>query len=864
MSIQAVDNLFQQARKASDEDIEKLCNNILDVFHQPEKLTECTNLLRQLYFILQVSDHPMSLPKKLLENLITSVGLMNERNLKQCLICQRIVKEVMPLDAENMSELLQPESGSSVTKNLFPLYIAQGKRYGCIKSVLSSAMRWLGNQDLDFESQRQSFVFLVAVSILHTSSLNTEYIETTSSKISQWLLNASIQQAPNPYTINPFRKDQTNIVNEIDGTPSQNFFTFLNIGQYYTEDQFLNIHSFSMLYKWLYHCHKQLTSDTTVTNNGSDMSPTDRCKQVFGNLASKTVEYCFRLLDQCERKPKVATDAEIQIACLYETVTILDLICSIEANYIPKVHQEIKRLYTRLSHDVTAFPVIIQILQFFINHNITVLYQSQYYSSLSITVSIYNVTAFPVIIQILQFFINHNITVLYQSQYYSSLSITVSIYNVTAFPVIIQLLQFFINHSSAVVHDPQETYQHVFTEILSQHYTDQGLMFDIVNFIMDNLDTLCYKTSILSTYFPNIFKILAWHPRTFLAEFIDILPALMSPTTSLEIFHTILDLPCMTGALETIVKSPENTSQLSTVTVTPASSLEAYQMALYRPLLTFITRVEGGHGDTINRLDSLHGVLDDLKNNPRVTVASQTVPVLLRVWFEEILENGGNDFAIQLLPVMLERSILLYPKPDFTADVKRILSENLVKLLKKYKSIVISQYDEISDFLISTRNIYNREEFYTNLVWCVGEYCTVQHSKTCTADLIAKYYNILEAVTYETSGIIINNDETSYITLKTVSVLISALSKLATRCQDLIPRAILCLTKVTKQHLTNSNGGEILVSRCQELINILKLPNFASVILNPPEEIESGRWHKDNTSIPILLRASHRHLTSDG
>ncbi|ESO96245.1 hypothetical protein LOTGIDRAFT_176617, partial [Lottia gigantea] len=485
------------------------------------KITECTNLLRQLYFILQVSDHPMSLPKKLLENLITSVGLMNERNLKQCLICQRIVKEVMPLDAENMSELLQPESGSSVTKNLFPLYIAQGKRYGCIKSVLSSAMRWLGNQDLDFESQRQSFVFLVAVSILHTSSLNTEYIETTSSKISQWLLNASIQQAPNPYTINPFRKDQTNIVNEIDGTPSQNFFTFLNIGQYYTEDQFLNIHSFSMLYKWLYHCHKQLTSDTTVTNNGSDMSPTDRCKQVFGNLASKTVEYCFRLLDQCER-----------------TFPVI-----------------IQLLQFFINH---TFPVIIQILQFFINHNITVLYQSQYYSSLSITVSIYNVTAFPVIIQILQFFINHtfpviiqilqffinhNITVLYQSQkvytmlqsslllyrYYSSLSITESIYNVTAFPVIIQILQFFINHKkrkiglyilskihghipvvnlvgSAVVHDPQETYQHVFTEILSQHYTDQGLMFDIVNFIMDNLDTLCYKTSILSTYFPNIFK----------------------------------------------------------------------------------------------------------------------------------------------------------------------------------------------------------------------------------------------------------------------------------------------------------------------------------------------------------------------
>lgn len=51
--------------------------------------------------------------------------------------------------------------------------------------------------------------------------------------------------------------------------------------------------------------------------------------------------------------------------------------------------------------------------------------------------------------------------------------------------------------------------------------------------------------------------------------------------------------------------------------------------------------------------------------------------------------------------------------------------------------------------------------------------------------------------------------------------------QLASRCQDLIPRAILCLTKVAKQHKTDmldKEEQEIILTRAQELINLLKLP----------------------------------------
>ena len=56
--------------------------------------------------------------------------------------------------------------------------------------------------------------------------------------------------------------------------------------------------------------------------------------------------------------------------------------------------------------------------------------------------------------------------------------------------------------------------------------------------------------------------------------------------------------------------------------------------------------------------------------------------------------------------------------------------------------------------------------------------------------------------------------------------------QLATRCQDLIPRAILCLTKVAKQHINNPDdegAADVLVSRAQELINLLKLPKWVGL-----------------------------------
>lgn len=52
-----------------------------------------------------------------------------------------------------------------------------------------------------------------------------------------------------------------------------------------------------------------------------------------------------------------------------EVVVILDLVCKLDAGHLPRVHQEMRRLYTRLMSDLVNIPTVLRILQFFINHS---------------------------------------------------------------------------------------------------------------------------------------------------------------------------------------------------------------------------------------------------------------------------------------------------------------------------------------------------------------------------------------------------------------------------------------------------------------------------------------------------------------
>ncbi|KAH8036627.1 hypothetical protein HPB51_002681 [Rhipicephalus microplus] len=85
----------------------------------------------------------------------------------------------------------------------------------------------------------------------------------------------------------------------------------------------------------------------------------------------------------------------------------------------------------------------------------------------------------------------------------------------------------------------------------------------------------------------------------------------------------------------------------------------------------------------------------------------------------------------------------------------------------------------------------------------------------------------------------------------------SCVYKLAVRSQDLVARALLCLSKTGQ--LCNScqvQGAPLAVleRRVLELTAIIKHSGAASDILTPPKEEELKRRHEDLAQLPSLVR----------
>jgi len=100
-------------------------------------------------------------------------------------------------------------------------------------------------------------------------------------------------------------------------------------------------------------------------------------------------------------------------------------------------------------------------------------------------------------------------------------------------------------------------------------------------------------------------------------------------------------------------------------------------------------------------------------------------------------------------------------------------------------------------------------------------------------------------------------------TPRLVLVLMSTVAKIASRCQDLIPRALLCLNKIV-QLGSDSAGGtsthKVLLGRANELVNLLKVPSIASAVLSPPPHSSKPQEIERQKNLAFLLQCTSHHL----
>ncbi|XP_054574217.1 AP-5 complex subunit zeta-1 [Eptesicus fuscus] len=431
--------------------------------------------------------------------------------------------------------------------------------------------------------------------------------------------------------------------------------------------------------------------------------------------------------------------------------------------------------------------------------------------------------------------------------------------------VLLPLAQFFLSHGEAAALDAEAVCQHVFSRVPAEHFHSPMLAFEFVQFCRHSLPLLGRNLSLLRRSFPSLLKLLAWNSPPLTSEFVALLPSLVDASTAVELLHALLDLPCLTAALDLQLRLSPAASErpLWDASLRTASCPDASQDPQLQGLLQHLLRAEASGAP--ERLAPLHPLLQPMASCARVLQCAQAVPTLLRAFFSAVTQFADGALTNQLARLLLERSDSLYPVPGYEARVHQVLSAQFLGLCQRRPCLVVELAKELLEFVGSGGGLRSSGSVLTSVVWAVGEYLAVSWDRRCTVDQINKFFEALEALLFE-----VTQSRPSATLLQCppqlVTALMTTLTKLASRSQDLIPRVSLFLSKMRTLAQSPATGSlrcreeeRAIGMRATELLNLLKMPSVAQFVLTPSVEVAAPRYHRDtNTALPLALRTVSR------
>ncbi|NP_001231701.1 AP-5 complex subunit zeta-1 [Sus scrofa] len=440
----------------------------------------------------------------------------------------------------------------------------------------------------------------------------------------------------------------------------------------------------------------------------------------------------------------------------------------------------------------------------------------------------------------------------------------------TCVRALLPVAQFFLHHGEAAAVDAEAVYQHLCTRIPAEHFHSPLLALEFVQFCRASLPLFGRHLGVLRSSFPNLFKFLAWSSPPLTAEFVALLPSLVDAGTAVEMLDLLLDLPCLTAALDLQLRSSQAASEkpLWDVSVRAAGCLEAFRDPQYQALFQHLLRAKAS--GTTERLVPLHQLLQPLAGCARVAQCAEAVPILLQAFFAAVTQFADGTLTSQLALLLLERSDTLYEVPGYQARVHKVLSSQFLALCTRRPSLVVEQAKELLEFVGSLGGPHGGGHMLTSVVWAIGEYLSVSWDRRCTVEQINKFFEALEALLFEVT----QSRPSAALPAcppQVITVLMTTLTKLASRSQDLIPRVSLFLSKMrtlAQSPAAGSAHGEedarAVLTRATELLNLLKMPSVAQFVLTPSAEVSEPRYHRDtNTALPLALSTVSRLVERD-
>lgn len=427
------------------------------------------------------------------------------------------------------------------------------------------------------------------------------------------------------------------------------------------------------------------------------------------------------------------------------------------------------------------------------------------------------------------------------------------------------LLQFFLQHGSVVLHRTADSLSHFFVGPVSRAWMSGPSALHVVHFALRNLAALC-DAGATEKYFPALLKIFAWHPRQFKSQFKTIVPAFVSAKTAVEVFHSLVDLPALAAALvlewEASVGGLPEGSRLLRRRSSSSASLAA-ELQPGGPMLKFVLRDVSGIGDTFQGLSKFHSLIADLSTDQRVVRCSEHAPDLLECFLKTFVQYGDSELAARLLPAVMERLSVCFGARGYCDRLRKVLAGVLPQLFGRFPDVPFLLTSELVEFLSHTSSYDVAPDFFANLVWAVGEFASPSESPLCSPQAVGAFFEVLECQAFELlsrgqhAGAPLSERRT-----RLLCIVVTSLSKLAVRSQDLVARALLCLSKTGQlcgSHPAAVQGGStmpeaVLERRVHELTAIIQRSGAASAILTPPREEELQRHHEDLAQLPGLVR----------
>ncbi|XP_052151812.1 uncharacterized protein LOC127770187 [Oryza glaberrima] len=468
--------------------------------------------------------------------------------------------------------------------------------------------------------------------------------------------------------------------------------------------------------------------------------------------------------------------------------------------------------------------------------------------------------------------------------------------------LLLTILQFFLDFGEAVLHDADGSLRTFFRTCLSREFADPIVAERTLEFLIAN------KTKILSSFptlipqfFPLLLKLIASNGERLERKFSEVLPLMMSAGSFLPLFLSLMDLPMLVVALEKVERSSGTLigSSIATIQKSAAPEMllalmdEAYTGSAIEDAIGNAGSDDSGPLDLADPMfldllkdendgiaakhwtsPTISSTLQAAVNSPqsdRLKQSLKMAPRFLTLYFATALRDVNDSLLCALIPVVMSRYAAMFPDKVYSFEVRKRLSDFILAAFQRSPDIIALLKKPITDRLGEAHDNPAKTELALHLCWAIGEHGAGGKNRK---DVARELFENLELLLYEnlaTSRLGLSQD-TGFDPMgassrkssqaRLLCFVVTAIAKLATFHNELLPRARVSLAKVARSRTSDRRVWQ----RACDYLGLLNEPAICLSVLGPSTAQGNGpgivNWSEGGTKmvahIPFYLLAEQK------